>query len=596
MYQAIHTEPYSKFGNNVFLRDDKLGWKSFRYDPTYYRLDKNGKFNTLDGKKVNPVERKQYNHKDPNSVFEFYEIDIPWDTRVLVEAYMDEDEAPEYQNILFFDIETEILDELNFWSIKKAPKKITSIAFYNYNEDIYYCYILDENNTLSDKIQDNKIIKSFNNEQKLLNAFLYKFREIDPTIISGWNSYFFDIPYLYHRIKNVLGEDEAVKLSPINIVKEQFREDAELKIAGVNHLDYMLLFKKYITKQEPSYALDKIGTKYVKLGKIDYEGNLDDLFLKDVDKFIDYNIRDVEILKYLDDKMKFILLTINICHLCHVPYGNIFQSTLLNEGAILTYLKRQNIVSPNKPTTYKPELKELNVKRAEARYSNGEISAEERDRIKNIAEYAGGYLMEPKPGLYEWVSDLDFTSLYPSIIRNLNIGIETLLFRIKNRHKYDNQLGLADIKQYPPDTILTLEKVNDKYDIITTEIRCDELIELIEDENLIISANGTVYRSDINSVVVDILNDWFNKRKYYKGLMKEAYKSGDKEKGEYYNRLQFTYKIKLNDVYGVFAISSFRYTDGNFFISKSITLTGQRLTVESIDFVNKEINRELGNI
>mgnify|MGYP002478023844 CR=1 FL=1 len=125
----------------------------------------------------------------------------------------------------------------------------------------------------------------------------------------------------------------------------------------------MLLFKKFIVKQEPTYRLGDIGTKYVKLGKIEYEGSLDKLFKEDVDKFINYNVRDVEIIVELEKKLKFIELTITICHLCHTDYEQIYLSTMLNEGAVLTYLKRKGIVSPNKPTTMNPALKDLSVKK-----------------------------------------------------------------------------------------------------------------------------------------------------------------------------------------------------------------------------------------
>jgi DNA polymerase elongation subunit (family B) len=117
---------------------------------------------------------------------------------------------------------------------------------------------------------------------------------------------------------------------------------------------------------------------------------------------------------------------------------------------------------------------------------------------------------------------------------------------------------------------------------------------MIENNDWAIAANGTMFKKDMPSVIVEILNDWFNKRKQYKDLMKKAYKTGDIAMGEHYNRLQHTFKIKLNDVYGVFAQNGWRYSDGNLFISKAITLTGQRLDQESIKFVNKEINTELG--
>jgi len=211
----------------------------------------------------------------------------------------------------------------------------------------------------------------------------------------------------------------------------------------------MLLLKKYIAKEEPSYKLGDIGTKYVKLGKIEYEGNLDVLFKEDPIKFIEYNIRDVEILEALEDKLKFINLTVLISHLCHTPYESIYYNTILNEGAILTYLKRQNIIAPNKPTTTNPSIKELFVgdivknQRGTPTIEGTIVSIHGKDAIvltksnkhiqralktiKKSDGYAGGFLLEPKPGLYSDVIDLDFTSLYPSIIKSLNLGIETLV-------------------------------------------------------------------------------------------------------------------------------------------------------------------------
>ena len=568
MFQAIH---YDFRNKTCHLRDDKQGWMSFEYYPTYYKLDPNGKYETLDGKQVSPTQKC-----DKNEPLTYYEIDIPMETRVLVDAYKDLDEAPQYHNTVFIDIECEIGGALTTDYIKSAPMKITSIALYDVTLKKYYCLVLDEKNQLNDIKEDNKEIISCPKEFDLLSKFLNIWLNCDPTIISGWNSEFFDIPYLYHRICRVLGEEKAKELSPLGIVtvKDFFNKSAQstestVNIAGVNHLDYMLLHKKYIMKQESSYKLGDIGEKYVKLGKIEYEGSLDKLFKDDVHKFIEYNLRDVEILIELDKKLQFIDLTVNICHLCHVPYENIYYSTALNEGAILTYLKRKDIVSPNKPTTYNPALKEANE------------------------EYAGGYLKDPIPGLYEWVSDLDFTSLYPSIIRNLNMGIETLVGRIQNRNKYDNKWGLGDLKAMDGDDEIPIEKITPDRRVKLTYIKVKDLITLVENNKLIISANGTLFRKDKSSIVVEILNDWFNKRKQYKDLMKTAFKTGDTAKGEHYNRLQHTFKIKLNDVYGVFAQNGWRYSDGNLFISKAITLTGQRLDQESINFINREISTEL---
>jgi DNA polymerase elongation subunit (family B) len=399
---------------------------------------------------------------------------------------------------------------------------------------------------------------------------------------------------MYYRISKVLGIDVAKTLSPINKIKITPYSEQPVSIGGVAHLDYMLLFKKFITKQEPTYRLGDIGTKYVKLGKIEYDGSLDNLFREDVNKFIDYNVRDVEIIVELEKKLKFIELTITICHLCHTDYEQIYLSTMLNEGAILTYLKRKGIVSPNKPTTMNPALKDLSVKKAKWEYEQGNITKEELEEIIFLAEYAGGYLKDPIPGLYEWVIDLDFTSLYPSIIRSLNMGIETLVGRVVNGGKFDNQWSLKELKQMDPNKVVVIEKIKKNRTIATSQITVGGLISIIESNDLIISAPGVIFRKDKSSIVCEILSDWFAKRQEYKGLMKKAYKSGNKELGDFYNSRQHAYKIKLNDVYGVFAINGWRYTDGNKFISKAITLTGQRLTQESIKFVNIWLNEQLG--
>jgi DNA polymerase elongation subunit (family B) len=562
MYQAIY---YDRSTYTFHLRDDKEGWSEFKYTRPRFIIDPNGQFPTLDGKRANPITK--YDWKD-NSL---YESDLDANTAVLIDKYRDSDDAPEWQNIVYFDIECEIAGALTPDLIKRAPTKITSIAVYDNTTKKYYCLILDEKKQLQTINEENRAVIPFPHEHDLLHAFLNLWEQLDPTIITGWNSEYFDVPFLYYRIENQLGTNEANRLSPLKKVKfGQYMNDSPVELAGVNHLDYMLLFKKYNAKQEPSYRLGDIGEKYAKLSKIEYEGNLDRLFAEDINKFIEYNIRDVEILIELEKKFKFIELTIAICHLCHVPYEQIYLSTALNDGAILTYLKRQGIVSPNKPTTTRPALYDIKE------------------------EYAGGYLKDPVPGLYEWVIDLDFTSLYPSIIRSLNIGIETYVGRIVNNDKYDNQWTLGDLKRMNPEQLITIERLKDDKTTNQSQATVGQIIKFIEDGDILVAASGAMFRTDRSSVVCDVLTDWFNKRVEYKNLMKTAYKSGDAVKGEFYNRRQHAYKIKLNDVYGCYAINGWRYTDGHKLISKAITLTGQRVTQESIKFVNKWMNKELG--
>jgi DNA polymerase elongation subunit (family B) len=562
MYQSAY---YDRTSYTYHLRDDERGWIDFKYTPELYKIDPTGELETLDGKRAIAVQK--YDWKD-NSL---YEKDVDKLTRVLIDLYKDSDDSPKWHDIVYFDIECEIGGALTSEYIKTAPMKMTSVSVYDHTTKRYYCYILDEKKQLKPTENENRIIIPFTTEAEMLRKFLDLWEELDPTIITGWNSGFFDIPYMYYRILNVLGYNEAQRLSPLRKLNFTEWDTAQpIELGGINHLDYMLLFKKYIVKQEPSYKLNDIGTKYVKLGKVEYEGSLDRLFQEDINKFIEYNLRDVEIIIELEKKLKFIDLTVAICHLCHVPYEQIYLSTVLNDGAILTYLKRQDIVSPNRPTTINPLLKD-----------------------STNDDYAGGYLKDPIPGLYEWVIDLDFTSLYPSIIRSLNIGIETLVGRIVNNDKYDNQWTYNELLDMDPDTLVTIEKLREDFTLSRAQVPVSKIIKMIKSNKWVTAASGAIFRTDKSSVVCEVLTDWFNKRKHYKKLMSQAYKAGDSNLGDHYHRLQHAYKIKLNDVYGCYAINGWRYTDGHKMISSAITLTGQRLLQESIVYMNKHIDKML---
>jgi DNA polymerase elongation subunit (family B) len=567
MYQSIY---YDFSDYSYHLRDDKKGWSHFNYQPTYYKLDEYGTVPTLDGQMATPT--KKFERGD----LTLYERDVDKCTRLLIDNYYESDDVAEWQNIVYFDIECEIGGALTPEYIKSAPMKMTSVAVYDNNTKIHYCLILDEKEELEKIIQPNREVIPFKTEKDMLIYFLQLWERLDATIITGWNSGYFDIPYMYYRICNVLNVNEAARLSPIQKINfSEYDKEQPIELGGINHLDYMLLFKKFVVKQEPSYKLNDIGEKYVKLGKVEYEGSLDRLFKEDINKFIEYNIRDVEIIIELEKKLKFIDLTVTICHLCHVQYEQIYMSTTLNDGAILTYLKRKGIASPNKPTTINPLLKI-------------------KDEV--VDGYAGGYLKDPVPGLYEWVIDLDFTSLYPSIIRSLNIGIETLVGRIVNKDKYDNQWSLRELKEMDDDDLVVIEKLTKDLTLARSQVAVKKIRDYIIENNIIVAASGALFRTDKSSVVCEVLTDWFNKRVEYKNLMKKAYKSGDAIKGEFYNRRQHAYKIKLNDVYGVFAINGWRYTDGHKIISSAITLTGQRAIQESISYVNEWMNIKLNTV
>ena len=482
--------------------------------------------------------------------------------KFLVEKYGTNDEPSTTHRELFFDIETEMGDALTPEYIQSAPKKVTSIAWYDKQVDEWGILILDSKNQLEHTKARNKEITPCKTESDLLAKFLEKFREIDPDIIVGYNSDYFDIPYLYYRMCNVLGEDWAKHLSPIGYVRETpWYKDQYIQIAGVESLDYIRLHKKFSWKDEPSWKLDAIGEKYVGINKVEYEGNLDSLFESDINKFIQYNFVDVEILVELDKKLEYLALSKNLSHKGKHNYGEVYANTNTQDGAISAYLLSQNIIPPAKDRTTKEEK-----------------------------GYAGGYLFCPKAGIYNYMFDEDLTSLYPSIIMSLNIGKETLKGRIINADDRNNRLGLNDLKSKDPKDTMIIKNSKGK----SAEVTIANLINFIESNKFTVSANGTMFATNRQSVLSTILAKWFGERVLYKGKMKKAYQAGDKEAGAKYHLLQYTMKILLNSLYGATALPSFRY--GNVNLSKAITLSGQRIIQESALIANKKMNEEIKNV
>jgi DNA polymerase elongation subunit (family B) len=612
MYQSVY---YNRLPGEdqwyYYLRDDKKGIHKFQYWPTLYKLDEYGEHETLFGEKCSPISGK-YDRKDPT----IYEKDIDRELVLLRDLYYKTDEMPEYHNTVYLDIEIEILGALTPFTIREANAEITAIALIDTSTKEKICFILDKAGKIEDLDQDRRTIISCPDENTLLRKFLLKWEQMDPTIVVGYNSDFFDIPYLYYRIRKCLG-DEVNRLSPIGKITETLSQpNSPIKIGLVSSLDYMLLLRKYIAKEEPSYKLGDIGKKYVNLGKIEYNGNLDTLFREDPLKFIEYNIRDVEIIEALEEKQKFIELTILISHLCHTPYESIYYNTILNEGAILTYLKRKGIIAPNKPTTTNHTIKELElgdhvVHQRGTSTIEGTVYSFEKDNIvvktmagkyvnrypKSIRKkdsYAGGYLLDPIPGLYSDVSDLDFTSLYPSIIKSLNLGVETLIGRIVTKDNYEQYNSLEQLKKLDPEEKLHIQKlVKRSYTLKDATIAAGALIKLIEDNNWTISASGAFYRTDQKSIACEVLEDWFNQREHYRALKKKAGKKEDWANYKLYDLYQMAFKILQNALYGTYAINSWRFTDGFKICSAAITNSGQRLTKESITFVNDYISKQL---
>ena len=564
-----------KLPNNrykIFLWEEDSELQAIDYENVVYQeCDPENAFAVgLNGEPLKPINAGNWkfsknpnysNQNTPNLHFH----DMPIEQKFLVERYGINDVPSTGHRELFFDIECEIGGALTEEYIQRAPMPITSIAWWDKKADEWAIIILDRKNQLKDIKLENKKVIACSTEKILLKKFVEIIRDIDPDILIGYNSDYFDVPYLYHRMCNVIGKDWADQLSPVGQVQSKaytkyfYRKDQFVKIIGVESLDYMRLHKKYSWKDEPSWKLDAIGEKYTGLNKIEYDGTLDDLFEQDIHKFIEYNFRDVEILKLLDEKLQYIALTKNLAHKGKHNYEEVYMNSITQDGAISAYLLSKNIIPPAK--TFKQEKKE---------------------------GYAGGYLFCPKAGLYKYMFDEDLTSLYPSIIMTINIGKETLVARIIDEDDRNNRLGLNDLKEMDPDKKLYIEDYTSKK---RSYQKASKIVNIIESKNLAVSANGSMFRTDKESVLSTILQKWFEERVVYKNRMKDAYTAGDKEKGEYNHLMQYTMKILLNSLYGATALPSFRYGMNLSILSEAITLSGHRIIQESALCANRHMNK-----
>ena len=542
MYQNIYIQK-SKQGNVVHLWDDKTGYTKFKYVNYAYKKHPAGSFYSLYGDKL---KRVSYWTGDDLKSGKMFESDVPLETKVLLDKYLESDEPSKGHREIIIDIEVE--SSKGFPSPQKAENEVTAIALYDKVADEYTCLILGN---VKPKNQDNVVIESFQTETELLQRFYQKYLEIQPTIITGWNTNGFDIPYLYNRTKRIMGEQVANCLSPIgDVYYNEHRK--RYMIGGVSQLDYLALYKEFTFTQQSSYRLDYIGNLEVGLGKIDYEGSLQDLYENDIDKFIEYNLNDVKIVKKLDDKLKFIELVRGISHLGHIPYEDVFFSSRWLEGALLAYLRKIEVVAPNKP--------------------NNEYSSE---------RFTGAYVKDPKPGRYQWVYDLDLTSMYPSIIMSLNVSPETKIGKVTGWNSEEFIKGTK--KTY---TIVVDGKPQDT-------LNETELKGLLDSKNISISSNGILYRNDKKGLIPSILRKWFDERVEYKRLAKQYHSEGDMVQHEYYNRRQHIQKIVLNSLYGVLGLPVFRFYDVD--NAEATTVTGQELIKYTQKMTNFFYNKELGD-
>jgi len=436
---------------------------------------------------------------------------------------------------LYLDIE--VSSENGFPKPEEASEPVTAITVSDGKK--YFVFGLKEYKPHKKDIY----YRRCNSEHELLDYFIKFWAGFDTDIITGWNTKFFDIPYLVNRIKLLLGEKSAKRLSPINVVRPRTahklnKAEQIYNIIGVSDLDYLEMYKKFTFTNQESYRLDHIA--FIELGekKLDYseyEG-LFDLYEKDYQKFIEYNVKDVELIVRLEEKLGFIEMVQTMAYDAKVNYDDTFFQVRMWDVIIFNALRKHKIVVP-------PKLR------------------------RHSESFEGAYVKEPKVGYYEWVTSFDLNSLYPHIIMQWNTSPETL--KRKN----------SDVT------------VNDLLNGTCTP-------QITEQESMM--ANGSVYDNTRTGILPALMSKMYQDRKIYKKEMIKLQKEYEKTKDhntkmladKYYN-LQLVKKIQLNSAYGAIGNKYFRFFDIR--IAEGITTSGQLVIRWAEKKMNEFLRKRFGN-
>lgn len=552
-YQNI---AFQKNKNIMHVWDDKNGHLQFPFKPYAYKKNAHGRHVALDGSKVDKVT--SWDEADVQRGL-IYESDINPETRTLIDLYFESDDPSQGHRELFIDIE--VSTEGGFSTAEEAWQPLTSIAFHDRVGKQSVAILVDPKRNLKPYKDSKLTLEVVQTEYELISKFLTYYIEIRPTIITGWNIDFFDIPYLYNRITKIAGKQYADALSPINEVI-YLKHRNRYRIMGVSCLDYMALYKLFTYSEEVSYSLDAISKKELGKGKIEYEGTLDHLYRTDAEKFVEYNMNDVTLVLELEEKLKFLELARGICHKGHVPYEDVYFTTRYLDGACVTYMKRLGIVAPNR------KLRDHSQTPEEEAESN---------------EFAGAFVKDPIPGLYEWIFDEDMASLYPSIIRTLNISPETKVGRVENWDQVKNDFWTDSFSN-----LNAKIKSGAKHVLIPiTEFR-----QWLIENKFTVSSIGVVYDYSKGGLIPSILETWMNEREEYRGLAKKYGKEGNAELRQFFDARQLTMKIVNNSLYGALGAPGFRFHDLD--NAESITLTGQQVIRHAMSKGNEWFTKQTG--
>ena len=536
-------------GNQILVRGYENGRRFMNresFNPTLFVPAKGkSKFKTLEGDYVSPVNPgtiretrdfiKKYDGVDGFNIYGFERFIYQYISDNYQEDHIEFDMSK--INLITIDIETKA--EYGFPDVESAAEEMLLITIQDFNTKQIITWGVGP----FDNKQKNVDYRQFPDEKAMLNGFIHWWIENTPDVVTGWNCEFFDLPYLAGRLARVLGDKLMKRLSPWGLVTQQEvfvmgRKNFCVDVGGVAILDYMRLYRwSPGTPNQESFRLDYIAQQELGQQKLDHSefDTFKDFYTNGWQKFVEYNIIDVELVDRFEDKLKLIELALTMAYDAKVNYQDIFFQVRLWDCIIYNYLRKKNIVIPPKERSEKDE------------------------------KYAGAYVKEPIPGKYDWVVSFDLNSLYPHLIMQYNISPETLL---EERHP-----------------TATVDKILNE----------DLTFELYK--NNAVCANGAMYRKDEQGFLPELMQKYYDERVIFKKKMIQAKKDNEKTPSialqkeiARCNNIQMAKKISLNSAYGAIGNQYFRYY--KLANAEAITLSGQ----VSIRWIENRMNQYLNKL
>jgi DNA polymerase elongation subunit (family B) len=571
----------------VERKDGKRHLTEYPIKYTFYYKDQRGKYKSIFGDPLSRIvakNTKQFRKELAiNQNKELFESDINPIFQCLSENYLNQD-APKL-NIAFFDIETDFDPERGFADPADPFMPITAITVHLQWINSLVTFALPPKGLSME--QAKKEVEEFPNtylyekEGDMLEAFLDIIQDAD--ILSGWNSEGYDIPYTVNRVARVLSKDDTRRFClwkqlPKKREYEKFGRKLETyDLVGRVHLDSLELYRKYTYEERHTYRLDAIGEMEIGEKKTVYEGTLDQLYNNDFRTFIEYNRQDVALLDKLDQKLKFIDLSNELAHANTVLLQTTMGAVAVTEQAIINEAHHRGMQVPNR------------IKR-----EPGSDPA------------AGAYVAFPKKGVHKWIGSMDLNSLYPSVIRALNMDPATIVGQLRPTDTqafieeamtlqkksfaaaWEGKFGTLEyeaVMEQRKDVDITVDWEGKDAEVYSAA----EVWKLIFDRNnpWMLTANGTILTTEFDGVIPGLLKRWYSERKELQAMKKKAIDAGNKIEIAFWDKRQLVKKINLNSLYGAILNPGCRFFDPR--IGQSTTLTGRAIAKHMAAEVNKVI-------